>query len=64
MPITIKVPTIACEVCANTITKAIENNISNAQVSVDVETKLVTIENDIDEDTLKEIIIEAGHEPE
>ena len=64
MSITIKVPTITCEVCANTITKAIKNSINNAEVSIDIEQKLVKIENDISEVKLKEIIIEAGHEPE
>jgi copper chaperone len=64
MTITIKVPSIACEVCANTITKAIQNNINNAQVAVDVATKMVTVENEITETQLKAIITEAGHTPE
>ena len=63
MTIKIKVPSIACEVCANTIAKAIENSITNAKVSVNVETKIVTVENNITEDQLKEIIINAGHTP-
>ncbi len=62
--ITLKVPSIACEVCANTITNAIKNKISNAQVSVDVVTKIVTVNNEITETQLKEIIIQAGHEVE
>jgi copper chaperone len=64
MTIKIKVPSIACEVCANTITKAIQNNINNAQVAVDVATKTVTVENEITETQLKAIIMEAGHTPE
>jgi copper chaperone len=62
MTIKLKVPSIACEVCANTITNAIKNQISNAEISVDVTTKIVTVtKENITEDQLKEIIIEAGH---
>jgi len=61
--ITLKVPTIACEVCANNITKAIKNNISNAQVSIDINSKIVTVESDdITEDQLQKIITQTGHE--
>ncbi|MFM7279238.1 MAG: heavy-metal-associated domain-containing protein, partial [Microcystis aeruginosa] len=42
MTITLKVPSIACEGCANTITKAINNQQPAAQISVDVANKIVT----------------------
>lgn len=61
MTITLKVPSIACEVCANTITKAIQNNQPSAQVSVDVGQKVVTVETDVSEVTIKQIIEESGH---
>ena len=64
MSLTIKVPTIACAVCGNTITKAIQSQQSDAQVSVDVENKLVTVETTASEAVIKAIIIDAGHTPE
>lgn len=56
-----KVPSIACEVCANTITKAIQNDEPDANVSVNVETKIVTVDTKVSEDKIKAVIISAGH---
>ena len=64
MNITLKVPTIACDVCAKTITKAIQNLDNNALVEVDVEEKIVTIETKKTAENIKEAIIDAGHEIE
>jgi copper chaperone len=64
MSITFKVPTIACEVCAKTITKAIHNLDDNAEVKVDVEEKIVTVATEKTADKIKEAIIDAGHEIE
>jgi copper chaperone len=61
MTITLKVPSIACGACANTITKAIEGQKPEAKISIDVESKIVTVETDASEDTIKEIITGAGH---
>ncbi|ACB49833.1 putative heavy metal transport/detoxification protein [Crocosphaera subtropica ATCC 51142] len=61
MTITLKVPSIACGACANTITKAIEGQKPEAKVSVDVDSKIVTVETDASTETIKEIISEAGH---
>ena len=44
MTITLKVPSIACGGCADTITKAIAGEKPEAKVSVDVEAKMVTVE--------------------
>lgn len=57
----LKVPSIACEVCAETITKAIKNSEPNAKVSVDVDSKIVSVDTNESEDTIKQVIIEAGH---
>jgi copper chaperone len=62
MNITFKVPTIACEVCAKTITKAIQNLDHNAEVKVDVAEKIVTVTTEKTADNVKEAIIDAGHE--
>ena len=64
MNITLKVPTIACDVCAKTITKAIQNLDNNAQVKVDVEEKIVTVDTEKTAENIKEAIIDAGHEIE
>lgn len=61
MTITLKVPSIACNVCAETITKAIKNEQPSAQVNVDVTGKIVTVETDAPETQIKNAIISAGH---
>ncbi|MEA5535743.1 heavy-metal-associated domain-containing protein [Crocosphaera sp. XPORK-15E] len=61
MTITLKVPSIACGACANTITKAIEGQKPEAKVSIDVESKIVTVETEASEEMIKEIITAVGH---
>ncbi|BAQ66085.1 heavy metal transporter [Geminocystis sp. NIES-3709] len=57
----ITVPSIACEVCANTIAKAIKNCDPDAIVNVDVTTKVVEIDTQKTLDEMKKVIIEVGH---
>ena len=64
MSLEIKVPSIACEVCGNTITKAIESEQSDAKVTVDVANKIVTVDTSATEAEIKSIIVAAGHTPE
>ena len=61
MTITLKVPSIACSGCADTITKAIAGQKPEAKVSVDVEAKMVTVDTDASTEMIKEIITEVGH---
>ncbi|WP_119260314.1 heavy-metal-associated domain-containing protein [cyanobacterium endosymbiont of Rhopalodia gibberula] len=61
MNITFKVPTIACEACANTITKAVQSEKPGTTVSIDVSTKIVTVETTVSEETIKKIIEGTGH---
>lgn len=63
MALTISVPSIACEVCGQTITKAIQNHSPGAVVTVDVAGKAITVEGIADETTLRAIVTEAGHTP-
>lgn len=58
---TLSVPSIACEVCGQTITKAIQNHTPQAVVTVDVGGKAITVEGIADETTLRAIVTEAGH---
>lgn len=59
--ITLNVPTIKCEGCAETITKEIHNHDPNAQVNVDVEGKIVKVETTASETSVKDMITAAGH---
>jgi copper chaperone len=61
MTITLKVPSIACDGCANTITKAITNRQPAAKVSVDVATKIVTVETDSPQNEIEAAITASGH---
>ncbi len=59
--ISLKVPSIACDVCAQTITKAIKNSEPQATISVDVANKVVSVETEASVESIKKTIIEAGH---
>jgi len=61
MAMQLKVPSIACSGCADTITKAIKNHESEADVQVDVEQKIVTVEAKASEESIKQVITDAGH---
>jgi copper chaperone len=61
MTIQLKVPTIACEVCAETITKALKNSEPNAEVKVNMETKIVTVDSKESVAKIKQLISDAGH---
>ena len=64
MSLTLKVPSIACEVCANTITKAIHNLDEKAEISIDIDKKIVTVDSQKTAENIKEVIIDAGHDIE
>ncbi|MBR8829798.1 MAG: hypothetical protein N5P05_001247 [Chroococcopsis gigantea SAG 12.99] len=61
MTVTLKVPSIACEACAKTITRAIETQQPGSAVSVDVAGKLVKVETTASESAIKEAIVSVGH---
>lgn len=61
MNIQLKVPSIACEVCAKTITNEIKNNQPEAKVNVDIPNKIVTIETEASEASIKQMIEAVGH---
>ena len=64
MAIQLKVTSIACSACADTITKAIKNYESEADVQVNIGQKIVTVETEASEDSIKEVITSAGHKVE
>lgn len=61
MALELKVPTIVCNGCVDTITKAIMEVDSSASVKADVQTKSVSVETTASEAALKEAITKTGH---
>ncbi|MFW6358949.1 MAG: heavy-metal-associated domain-containing protein [Chroococcales cyanobacterium] len=62
MAIELKVPSIVCQGCADTITKEIHTHEPNATVNVDVEAKTVSVETEASEESIKQMITAVGHE--
>lgn len=58
---TFKVPSIACDGCAKTITDAILTHESGAKVEVDVKGKTVSVETDASAESIKQMITAVGH---
>ena len=61
MVLEIKVPSMVCQSCAETITKAIQQEESNAKVEVNLDSKIVKLETQASEESIKQIITEVGH---
>lgn len=61
MAMQLKVSSIVCNGCADTITKAIKNLESEAEVQVDMDQKIVTVKTTASEESIKEAIAAAGH---
>ena len=61
MALLLKVPSIACSGCGDTITKAIKTLESDATVTVDVAAKTVTVEAKASEESIKQAVIATGH---
>lgn len=63
MTIELKVPDMACDACAETITEAVQNLDAQATVKADPQTKQVSIETKLAESSVKEAIKSAGYNP-
>lgn len=61
MTLTLTIPSMACSACADTITKAVQNLDSDAQVKADLTTKIVDIETKVPETQVKAAIAQAGY---
>ncbi len=55
------VPSISCDGCAKTITEGILTHESGAKVDVDVKEKIVSVETEASEESIKQIIVAVGH---
>lgn len=62
MTISLTVSSIACDGCAEAVTKAISLQDPKAKVTVDVPTKFVTIETTASETEIRDAIAKAGHQ--
>lgn len=61
MALKLKVPSIVCEGCGNTITESIHTMEPDAKVDVDIKAKTVTVESAASEETIKQAITAVGH---
>ena len=62
MSMTLKVPSIKCQGCVDTITKEIKVHDDNAKVTGDVEKKTIEVDSSMSEESVKESITVSGHE--
>jgi copper chaperone len=61
MTVEIKVTSMVCQACANTITKAIKSLDAEADIKINLETKIVNINGKPSETEIKEAIAAVGH---
>lgn len=61
MSLQLKVPSIVCDGCAETITKAVKSVDADARVDVDVSAKTVKVEGIQSEKSIKQAITATGH---
>jgi copper chaperone len=61
MTLQLKIPSIACSGCVDTITKAVQKLDADAIVNANTQTKLVTIETSKSQDEIEQAIVAVGH---
>jgi copper chaperone len=61
MAVEIKVPSMVCQACANTVTKAIKSLDAEADVQINLDTKTVNIQGKPSETEIKQAITSVGH---
>lgn len=61
MSLEMKVPSMVCNGCVDTVTKAIKSLDSEAVVEIDLPTKMVKVDGKPSEESIKEAITSAGH---
>lgn len=62
MSMTLNVPSIKCEGCAETITKEIKVHDEKAKVDVNIEKKTVEVDSGMSEESVRQAITASGHE--
>ena len=61
MTLELKVPSMACSACANTITQAVKTVDPTAEVEADTKTKIVKVETQQPDQIVKDAIASAGY---
>lgn len=61
MAIQLTVPNMACSACANNITNAVKTVDADAIVQADPQTKLVNVETQASETSIKDALAAAGY---
>ena len=61
MKLELKVPSMACSACGDTITKAVKTVDPTASVQTDPKTKIVSIQTEKPETKIREAIASAGY---
>ena len=61
MTIKLKVPSMVCDGCVNTITQAITTQEPEAQVDINLDSKEVVVETAASEASIRQIIVAVGH---
>lgn len=61
MSLQLKVPSMVCEGCVETVTKAIKTHDSEATVNVSLADKLVTVDTSLSKESIKQAITDVGH---
>jgi copper chaperone len=61
MSLEMKVPSMVCNGCVDTVTKAIKGLDSDAKVEIDLASKTVKVDGKPSEDSIKQAITSVGH---
>ncbi len=61
MTLQLKVPTMACSACSDTLTKAIQAIDPTATIQADPKTKLVEVDTQASETAIRDAIAAAGY---
>jgi copper chaperone len=62
MTINLKVPSMVCDGCAETVTKAIKTVDGQARVNIDLDSKVVAIESAASPESFQQAITAVGHD--
>lgn len=61
MSLELKVPDIACSACVDAVTKAIQSVDAIATVEADIATKIVTVQTQVSEEKIRQVLDKAGY---
>ncbi|MGV2828681.1 heavy-metal-associated domain-containing protein [Myxosarcina sp. GI1(2024)] len=59
--INLKVPSMVCQGCVETLSKAIATHEPEAKIDIDLDTKQVTVETEASRASLEQAIVAVGH---